>query len=73
VTTETNDKVDALIRYDRHITSEERAAIDIGKTGVKAIIRELGYRKFVLGGCRTCLPLNKKPPTKHLRRTSPAQ
>jgi histone-lysine N-methyltransferase SETMAR len=45
-TTENKDKVDALIRDDRRITTSELCvAIWIGKPAVMAIIRELGYRK----------------------------
>jgi hypothetical protein len=45
-TTETKDKVDALIRHDGHITrSGMCAATGIGKPTIMAIIRELDYRK----------------------------
>jgi phage antirepressor YoqD-like protein len=51
VTTETKDKVDALIRDDGCITTGElSAAVRIGKPSVITIIRELGYRKFAEGG-----------------------
>jgi len=45
-TTETEDKVDALIRGDCCITSEQCSAIWFEKPAVMIIIRELGYRNI---------------------------
>jgi hypothetical protein len=51
-TTETKDKVDALIRDDRRITSELCNAVGIGKQAIMTIIKELVYRKAFARGCR---------------------
>jgi hypothetical protein len=45
-TTKTKDKVDALIRYDHCITSEQCSAIWFEKPVVMIIIRQLGYRNI---------------------------
>jgi len=51
--TESNGKLDALVRDDSPITTREICtARGIGKPVIMAIIRELGSRKF----CVTCLP-----------------
>jgi hypothetical protein len=44
--TKTKDKVDALIRDVRRITSEQCAAVWFEKPAVVIIIRELGYRNI---------------------------
>jgi transposase len=73
-TTETKEKVDALIRDDGRITSALCAATGIGKPVLMTIIRELGYRevcaRWVLK--MFTVELNKQP-EKHLCTTSPAQ
>jgi len=51
VVSETKDKVDVLIQDDCHITDELFTTAGIEKPVGIAIIRELGYRKFVQGGC----------------------
>ena len=52
-TTETKDAVDVPIRDDCRITTRELcASVGNGKPAVKAIIRELGYRKV----CANCVP-----------------
>jgi len=50
-TTETKDKVDALILNEGRSTSELCAAVRTGKLAVMAVIRELGYRNFAQGAC----------------------
>jgi hypothetical protein len=49
-TTETKDKVDALILNDDCSTSELCAVVRTEKLAVMAIIRELGYSNFAQGG-----------------------
>jgi len=48
VTTEEEDKVDALIRNDCRITSELCAAVGIGKLEVMTIIRGIRHRQVCI-------------------------
>jgi hypothetical protein len=65
-TTETKDKVDALIRDDCCITSEECSAIWFEKPAVMIIIREFGYRNIGARWVPRMLTVEHKTAPKHL-------